>query len=128
MSSAAPAARAKTSNQEVVMRKFSLDALAREHLERARHSSAGRSAETVHGGHEKTLRQTIVALTEGTALGEHENPGEATVHVLSGRVQLTAGQDLWHGRRGDFILIPPARHDLRASDDSVVLLTVAKHR
>jgi quercetin dioxygenase-like cupin family protein len=110
------------------MRKFSLDALGREHLERARQSRAGRSAETVYGGHEQTLRQTIVALADGTALGEHENPGEATAHVLVGRVRLTAGSDSWDGRRGDLIVIPPARHDLRATEDAVVLLTVAKLR
>lgn len=104
------------------MQKLSLDALAREHLERARGSSAGRSAETVHGGHERALRQTLVALTAGTTLGDHENPGEATVIVLSGRVRLGAASDAWEGRRGDLLIVPPARHDLRALEDAVVLL------
>lgn len=108
------------------MQKLSLDALAREHLERARTSSAGRSAETIYGGHEHTLRQTLVAMTAGTALAEHENPGEATAHVLTGRVVLGSGGDSWEGRKGDLIVIPPARHDLQALEDSVVLLTVAK--
>ena len=91
------------------MQKFSLDALGREHLERAHASSAGRSPETVHGGHEVTLRQTLIALTAGTGLGEHENPGEATVLVLSGRVRLgTDDGDSWEGRRGDLIVVPPA--------------------
>ena len=106
------------------MHKLSLDALAREHLERARGSSAGRSAETVHGGHERTLRKTLVALTAGTSLGDHENPGEATVIVLSGRVRLGAAGDSWEGRRGDLLIIPPARHDLQAIEDAVVLLSV----
>jgi quercetin dioxygenase-like cupin family protein len=110
------------------MRKFSLDALARDHLERARQSRAGRSAESVYGGHEHALRQTIVALTAGTALAEHENPGEATVHVLSGRVRLSAGPDTWEGRRGDLIDVPAARHDLHANEDAVILLTVVKPR
>jgi quercetin dioxygenase-like cupin family protein len=110
------------------MQKLSLDALAREHLERARQSTAGRSAETVYGGHEHTLRQTLLALTTATTLAEHENPGEATVHVLSGRVRLVAGQDSWEGRRGDLLLIPPVRHELHALEDAVVLLTVAKLR
>lgn len=110
------------------MQKFSLDALAREHLERARTDTAGRSAETVHGGHEQALRQTILALAAGTTLGEHDNPGEATVHVLTGRVRLSAGGDTWEGRRGDLIVIPRAPHDLHALEDAVVLLTVVKRQ
>ena len=110
------------------MQKLSLDALAREHLERAHASSSGRSSETVVGGHEHTLRQTLVALTAGTTMGEHENPGEATVHVLVGRVRLGAGGEQWEGRRGDLIVIPPARHDLHAMEDAAVLLSVAMQR
>ena len=108
------------------MQKLSLEALAREHLERARKLSAGRSSETVHGGHEHTLRQTLIALIAGTTMAEHENPGEATVHILSGRVRLGAGKDSWEGRTGDFIIVPPARHDLYAIEDAVLLLTVVK--
>ncbi|MFF0538832.1 cupin domain-containing protein [Streptomyces coelicoflavus] len=108
------------------MQKLSLDALAREHLERAAASSSGRSATTVHGGHELVLRQTLLALTAGTTLAEHENPGEATVQVLRGRVRLTSGDTFWDGRTGDLVLIPPARHSLEALEDSAVLLTVAK--
>lgn len=110
------------------MQKMSLDALAREHLQRARSASAGRSAETVYGGHEHTLRQAIVALTAGSSLADHENPGESTAQVISGRVRLGTGQESWEGRSGDLIVIPPARHNLEALEDSVVLLTVAKLR
>lgn len=108
------------------MQKLSLDAQAREHLERATASPAGRSAETVYGGHEHVLRQTVVALTAGTALAEHENPGESTVLVLRGRVRLSTGDASWEGRTGDLIAVPPARHGLEAIEDSAVLLTVAK--
>jgi quercetin dioxygenase-like cupin family protein len=89
--------------------------------------SAGRSAETVFGGHEQVLRQTVVALTGGTTLSEHENPGEATLQVLSGRVRVSAGDTSWEGRDGDLIVVPAERHDVHALDDAVVLLTVAKH-
>jgi hypothetical protein len=59
------------------MEKFSLTALAREQLDRARAVPSGRSATTVYGGHEHALRQTVTALTAGQSLDEHENPGEA---------------------------------------------------
>lgn len=108
------------------MNKFSLDAKAREHLERAAATSTGRSSETVYGGHERVLRQTLVALTEGTSLGEHDNPGEATLLVLGGRVRLNSDETSWEGRDGDFIVVPQARHSLDALEDSTVLLTVAK--
>jgi quercetin dioxygenase-like cupin family protein len=108
------------------MQKLSLEATARELLERAHGGSGRRAAETVFGGHEKVLRQTVIALVAGAALGDHENPGEATVHVLSGRVRLTAGADSWDGRSGDLLLVPDANHRLAAQEDSVVLLTVAK--
>lgn len=108
------------------MRKISLDALAREHLERAASGSTGRSATTVFGGHEQVLRQTLVALRAGTSLTEHDSPGEATLIVLRGRVRLHTNDDTWEGRTGDLLVIPPARHSLDAVEDSVILLTVAK--
>ncbi|HUL24152.1 MAG TPA: cupin domain-containing protein, partial [Streptosporangiaceae bacterium] len=108
------------------MQKFSLEATARELLERARGSSGGRTAATVIGGHEKVLRQTVIAMVNGATLAEHENPGEASVHVLAGRVRLTAGQHSWEARRGDLLMVPAASHSLEALEDSAVLLTVAK--
>jgi quercetin dioxygenase-like cupin family protein len=108
------------------MEKSSLTALAREKLEAARAASSGRTAATVYGGHEHRLRQTLVAITSGQVMDEHESPGEATLQVLQGRVRLVAGETAWDGAPGDLLVIPPARHSLEALEDSVVLLTVAK--
>jgi quercetin dioxygenase-like cupin family protein len=106
------------------MEKISLTALAREHLETARSHQSGRSAHTVYGGHEHSLRQTLIALAAGQDLGEHEAPDEATLQVLHGRVRLNAGDSGWEGSTGDLIVIPQARHGLHALEDSAVLLTV----
>ena len=113
------------------MQKLSLDALARELLSQvtdggtaaAKHS---RAAHTVVGGHEKALRQTVIALAKDAALAEHASPGEASLYVLRGRVTLTAGTDSWEGRDGDLLLIPDVPHSLTAQANSAVLLTVVK--
>jgi quercetin dioxygenase-like cupin family protein len=105
---------------------MSLDALAREHASRAASDSTGRSSTTVFGGHECVLRQTLTALQAGRTMSEHNNPGEATVFVLKGRIRLVAGDDAWDGRSGDLIIVPPVRHGVEAVEDSVMLLTVAK--
>jgi len=103
----------------------SLTELRAEHLGLARAASSGRSAYTVAGGHDRSLRQTLIAIVAGQRLDEHESNGEATVHVLEGRVQLVTADSASDGSAGDLIEVPDARHALEAVEDSVVLLTVA---
>ncbi len=94
-------------------------------LEKAQGASAGRAAQTIHGGHEHDLRQTVIALLKDQGLASHESPGEATLQVLKGHIRLNAGDESWDGTEGDFVLIPPTRHSVDALDDSAILLTVA---
>ena len=103
---------------------LSMTALADAQLNAARGARVGRAAHTVYGGQDCALRQTLLALAEGQRLDEHENPGEATLFVLDGRVQLGTSTGPAEGGTGDFIVIPEERHHLVALEDSVVLLTV----
>lgn len=103
---------------------ISLTKLAEEQLQAARAGRAGRSAHTVHGGHDHMLRQTLIALTGGSELAEHNSPGQSTLQVLQGQVRVTAGDDTWSGGPGDLLVLPLERHGLHADSDAVVLLTV----
>lgn len=107
------------------MSPFALSVLAEEQLALARATDSGRSARTLVGGPAR-LRQTLVALIAGHALEEHASPGDATLQVLRGRVRLVVQEDSWPGSAGDLLVIPDARHALRADEDAVVLLTVAR--
>lgn len=109
------------------MNKLSLTATAREQARKAVAASSGRAAATVYGGHDRALRQTVISMAQGAVLAEHQNPGEATVHVLAGRVRLDGPRASWEGSPGDLLVVPQERHSLTALADSSVLLTVVKH-
>ncbi len=103
---------------------LSLQRLADVQVAAAKAASSGRSAHTVYGGRGHTLRQTVLALAAGYGLDDHESPGEATLLVLRGRVQLSAASASVEGGVGDYLPIPNERHSLSALEDSAVLLTV----
>ena len=102
-----------------------LEALVDEQMSLARDQPSGRHAVTLTGGRDHDLRQTVIAVAAGSALHDHDSPGEATLQILRGDVVFTTADAEVSLVGGDYFLIPPVRHGLRASTDAAVLLTVA---
>ncbi len=94
--------------------------LADEHLEAARGSEHGRSADRIlHDGH---LRQSVIALVAGIELSEHNSPQAGTIHVLEGALRVT-GLEEPEVSAGELVLLTHRRHAVTALEDSVFLLT-----
>lgn len=99
-----------------------LKKLADTHLATARTEERGRSAELV--AHDGPLRQSVIALREGTRMAEHNSPPAASLQVLRGRVRV----DLDNEAQGEFSegelwILTHERHSVLALEDSVFLLT-----
>ncbi|WP_042395203.1 hypothetical protein [Streptacidiphilus carbonis] len=99
-----------------------LSLVAEAQLAQARQSPHGRSARLLL--HQNLLRQTLIALTRGSVLGEHESPHAASLQVLSGQVRISTGSGEVVGLGpGELAEVPQERHDLLALSDAIVLLT-----
>ena len=94
--------------------------LARYHLDAAHASPHGRSAELLL--HDGVLRQSIIALTAGSSLGEHNSPDAASIQVLVGHVRVTGNEQSEVGA-GELAVLTHHRHAVAADQDSVFLLT-----
>lgn len=71
------------------------------------------------------LRATVIALTAGSGLPEHNSPPAATLQVLRGQAVLRSAVERWELADGSLVPIPPERHAVDAITDCVLLLTVA---
>lgn len=101
-----------------------LEQLADELMERARGEKSGRAGRTLPHPVDG-LRHTVIALTAGASLDEHESPGSATLLVLRGSARLAAGEDVTSLGAHQIAPIPDRRHSLHVDEDAVVLLSVA---
>jgi len=108
------------------MTKISIEALALQQLHAAADAGGGRASGTVYGGHEKSLRQTVIGMVKGAVLNERGNQDDATVYVLQGHVQMRIGDDSWEARAGSLLIVPHSLHSFEALEDSAVLMSVAK--
>jgi quercetin dioxygenase-like cupin family protein len=102
-----------------------LEAAGQQLLDEARGMAAGRAARSLTPGPHAALTQTLLALCSGRELSEHEANGPATIQLLQGTASITSDDGVLELQRGQWAPIPASRHNLRAGDDVVALLTVA---
>ena len=75
---------------------------------------------------ERGVSVVLMAMEAGDAIEEHSAKGPVSVHLLRGHASLQANEHDHELRPGQLLLIQPeVRHDLRALEQSVVLLTVS---
>lgn len=73
------------------------------------------------------LRLVVFAFDAGQELTEHTAALPAVVQVVSGRLELTLGEDELTARPGAWIHMPARLpHSMRATEPSVMLLTMLK--
>jgi len=84
-----------------------------------------------HGHRQMTLFQrdhithVAFAFDADGHLAEHSAPGLVTIHVHAGRLQVTASGETHDMGAGEvLVLAPRVSHDVRASVESVMMLTV----
>jgi len=92
-------------------------------LAAARRDEQGRAVRSV-------VRQSgqnviLLGLPAGGGLPDHDAPGPASLLCLSGEVVLSSDGHSWTIPAGSARAIPQARHDLRASMDSICALVVS---
>ncbi len=78
--------------------------------------------------HYGSVTQVLFAFDEGGGLEEHSANGVVSIHVLNGRLAVSAGGEDHELQSGQVLMLAPGvRHDVRALESSNMLLTVHLH-
>lgn len=86
----------------------------------------GNRRQTQNLAREGGVSVVMMAMEAGDAIQEHSTKGAVSVHLIRGHAVLAAGNDSFELRPGQLVLIQPeVRHDLRAEEQSVVVLTIS---
>jgi quercetin dioxygenase-like cupin family protein len=73
------------------------------------------------------LSLVLIALRAGDALHEHQAAGPMALQVLSGKVRISFMGDETEVRGGELLTVDPlVPHEVRALEESVLLLTVGQ--
>jgi quercetin dioxygenase-like cupin family protein len=72
------------------------------------------------------FRVVLIALAAEARMPAHKADGRISIHVLSGHIQLSASGRTFNLRSGGLLAIDHGvSHDVRALEESAVLLTIA---
>jgi quercetin dioxygenase-like cupin family protein len=111
-----------------MVRLFSLTDNAADLRFAARSHREGRSSVSLHEGEACVLRQTVTALLSGQSMEIEHPPIEGWVLVLEGELALQVNGNLTDPvdiSSGSLLQLPSGSLTLTATEDSVMLLTVA---
>ena len=102
---------------------FDLDAVAKRLRSEDHPVRRGHKQMTVFQGDHIT--HVVFAFEQDGHLAEHSAPGLVTIHVHAGRLRIAAdGKDHDLGAGQLLVLAPGVPHDVRATEESVMMLTV----
>ncbi|MCA1790002.1 MAG: cupin domain-containing protein [Thioalkalivibrio sp.] len=102
---------------------FDLDEVAKRLRSEDQPVRRGHKQMTVFQG--EHITHVVFAFEKGGQLAEHSAPGLVTIHVHAGRLRIAAdGQEHDLGPGQLLVLAPSVPHDVRATEDSVMMLTV----
>jgi len=75
--------------------------------------------------HRADVTQVLFSFEPGGHLDRHSANGLVTIHVIEGRLQVEAGGSEYELGAGELIILDPdVPHDVRAAEESGMLLTV----
>ncbi|MDF2876112.1 MAG: Cupin domain protein [Sporomusa sp.] len=73
----------------------------------------------------KTLSMTLFAFAQGEAISTHSAPGDAMVHILDGRADITIGDEKITATAGQVVVMPAdIPHGLDAVENFKMLLVL----
>lgn len=84
----------------------------------------GRSARTLIK--DGPLRVTLIALSPGASMAEHQADGPITVQPIEGKITFHVGEETYHLRPGDLLTVHGGvRHSVESATGGMFLLTLA---
>ncbi|MBB6217953.1 quercetin dioxygenase-like cupin family protein [Anaerosolibacter carboniphilus] len=73
----------------------------------------------------KNLSLTLFAFDKGEEISSHSSSGDAMVHILDGEAEITIGEEVFHAKKGDVIVMPAGiPHALLAKEQFKMFLVV----